>query len=89
MSRFVFNPITNELEYSKPRGVEIPKSAFKLNADPDIIILPRARRSPLLIVLIVILLIIFILLLMYLVWLWFIKTPNQSPTDVFAWIASF
>lgn len=86
MSRYVFNPITNELEYSKPRGVEIPDSAFRLNAEPNIVVLPRARKSPMLIVLIVVLIIIFILLMIYLTWLLFVKTSDQSPTAIFSFI---
>lgn len=86
MSRYTFDPIKNELLYSKPAGAEIPDSAFRLNADPGPVVVLKSKTSNFLKIMVVILVVLLILVFIYLVWLWFIKTEDQSPTAIFPFI---
>lgn len=85
MSRYVFNQITGELEYSKPSGVEIPAQAFRMNAE-RVIVESGKRTSVLLIALVVILIVLLILVIAYLLWLIFLKTAEQTPASFFTFI---
>lgn len=85
MSRYVFNHISGELEYSKPTGVEIPGQAFRMNAE-RVIVEQGKRTSILLIALVVLLIVVLILVLIYLLWLIFVKTAEQTPASFFSFI---
>lgn len=85
MSRYVFDTSSRELKYANPTGAEIPNSAFNLNSS-TLYIRPSKRTSPLLIALLVVIIIVVILAAVYLGWLLFVKTKNQSPTEFFSWI---
>lgn len=85
MSAYVFDPLTRELQYSKPSGVQIPASAFDLNAS-TLYIQPRPRTSGFLIALVITLIVLLIIALIYLGWLIFVKTVSQSPADFFGFI---
>lgn len=85
MSSFTFNPLTRELQNSKPVGVEIPNSAFNLNSS-TLYIQPSSRTSGVLVAVVVTLIILLILAIVYLAWLIFIRTSNQSPADFFYFI---
>lgn len=82
MSRYTFDPIKNELIHSKPVGVDIPDGAFRLNADPGPIMVIKTKTSNFLKIIVIILVVLFLLVLFYLIWLWFIKTEDQSPVDI-------
>lgn len=82
MSRFLFHPTKRELLYAKPRGAEIPASAYRLN-DPPIFFEAERSTSPLLIALLIVFIVIFVLALLYLFWLWFIRDPDESATSIF------
>lgn len=85
MSAYVFDPLTRQLEYSKPAGVQIPASAFDLNAS-TLYIQPSSRTSGFLVALAITLIVLLIIALIYLGWLIFVKTVNQSPADFFSFI---
>lgn len=85
MSRYTFNPITNNLEYSTPQGVEIPASAYRLNSG-TIVIEGSKRTSPFISAIAITLLVVLLLIIGYFLWLVFVKTENQTPTDIFSWI---
>lgn len=87
MSRLVFDPQTRELISGKPRGVEIPESAFQLNGEllpPK----PRSQTSPVLIAIMVTLIILLLLGIFYLIWLWFIKTSDEGPAAIFSFFTN-
>ena len=85
MSVMVYDPISKELIYTKPRGVEIPASAYDLNS-PTIVENPPKSTSPLLIAIMVIIILFFILVLIYLTWLIFIRNSTDTPASYFRWI---
>jgi len=82
---FVYDPITKELKYTKPRGVEIPESAYQTEEPPIIVKSPKST-SPLLVVLLVIFILILIFTLIYLVWIVFIKKSTDTPLSFFLWL---
>ena len=85
MSRYVFNPLTGELEYTIPSGSVIPEAAF--NHNPETVIIQSApRTSPFLIAIVITLVVVLLLFTIYTVWLIFIKTQDQNPADFFTWI---
>ncbi len=82
-SVYRFDPRSRELIGSKPGDVDIPSSAFDLNAEilpPK----PRSPTSPLLIAIMITMIILLLLFIFYLLWLWFVKTPDQGPTAIFS-----
>lgn len=84
MSRFVFNPVTRELDYTNPKGVEIPETAFNSNRGQTYVQACKST-SPILIAIAITLFVLLILVTIYLIWLMYIKTNDQTPTDIFSW----
>jgi len=84
MSRFIFDPITKQYKNANPRNVEIPITAYQLNAPPVIAIPPR-RTSPILIALMITVIVLLILALIYLFWLLLIKAEDENPSSIFQW----
>jgi len=83
MSIYTFNPYTRELVTSRPKGVSVPSSAFDLNVE---VLPPRSKSptSPFLVALLITMIVLLLLAFFYLLWLWFVKTPDQRPSDIFS-----
>ena len=81
MSRFVFDPMTNELQRSIPREATIPSSAFRLNSS-TVIVEPCLRRTPtVLIILVVVIITLIVIVLLYFIWWNFIRDDPLSTQN--------
>jgi len=85
MATFEFDPVSRELLQSRPLGVEIPKTAYKIKNEM-VIVEAAPKTSSLLVAIMITLIIIMIFFFVFLMWLLFVKTEDQEPTAFFTWL---